>query len=401
VAVLIGSQLVPTDEAEIKALIDSGALRERNGLDIKSALATVPAANKELSRDLASFAVEGGLYIVGVAEKPTIQLAKQALAGLKEHVGNVAKDAVRPPLRVDVREVLAAGSASDGYLVVIIPPGPDAPHQADYRYWGRSAAGKVELRHEEVERIRAGRVSVRRDVLELLDETVRTDPVPARVRRNGHLFVVSRPVAGVPRMLRDKLGQQFEGWIKASMINAASSPSRWWPDLRHCWNAEPRMRAWALFGDGFLAGRAVAPAAREGGLLEVIVSDDGDIRLYCGRGSEAGPGDNGLLIGEWIVAGLALRVVEIARAISMEVDFRGDWDIAMALTGVRDARSSLPLEDPLAFRAAFASPFPEDEYRCATRATALEVSSSQLAVVERLTEDLFAVLNRGAFRLRP
>ena len=44
---------------------------------------------------------------------------------------------------------------TDGYLVVIIPPSADAPHRADYRYWGRSAGGKVELRNEEVERITA------------------------------------------------------------------------------------------------------------------------------------------------------------------------------------------------------------------------------------------------------
>ena len=27
------------------------------------------------------------------------------------------------------------------------------------------------------------------------------------------------------------------------MVNAATSPSRWWPDLQHCWSSEPRMRA--------------------------------------------------------------------------------------------------------------------------------------------------------------
>jgi hypothetical protein len=395
-ALHIGTLNLPADEAGLQSLVDSGALRERNALDIKTAIANTAGANKELARDLASFAVEGGLYIVGVDEKPAIHLVPQPLAGLKERIGNVAKDAVHPALRIDTHEILAAGSITDGYLVVIIPPSADAPHQADYRYWGRSAAGKVELRNEEVERIRAERKVVRQEIDSYLEAAVAADPVPASSRQTGHLFVVARPVAGVPRMLRDALTIPFEAWIKAEMVNAATSPSRWWPDLRHCWSAEPKLRGYALFGDGFGSGRAVLAGAEERGLLEVFVSDDGEVRLFSGRGSDQARGD--WYIGEWIVAGLALRVVEIARAIAQKADFRGDWDFALALTGIRGARSSQVIENPLS--GVVATPFPEDGYRETTRARAAEITTDPLAVVERLNGPLFDVLTRGRFSLR-
>jgi len=398
--VLIGSLEVPTDEADLQSLIESGALRERNDLDVKTALGATAGANKELARDLASFAVEGGLYIVGVDEKPVIHRTPQPLTGLKERVGHVARDAVHPPLRIDVREILASGNATDGYLVVIIPPSADAPHQADGRYWRRSAGGKVELLHEEVERIRAVRAIAKRDVSDLLEEAVQADPVTVTDRKTGHLFVVARPVAGVPRMLREALDRNFEQWIKADMVNAASSPSRWWPDLQHCWSSEPRLRSYSLFGDGFGPGRSLRADAKERGLLEVSVSDDGEIRLFCGRGSDLGPGiAGGSFIGEWIVGGLALRVVEIARAIAQKTDFRGDWDFGFALSGIGGARTALVLENPLA--AVGATPFPHDGYRETTRSSASEIAADPLAVVERLTDDLFAVLNRGHFRFRP
>lgn len=393
----VGTLEIPTDEGGLQSQIDSGALRERNSLDIKTTIAGTAGANRELARDLASFAVEGGLYIVGVDEKPAIHLVPQLLAGLKERIGNVARDAVRPSLRIDAHEILAAGSTTDGYLVVIIPPSQDAPHQADYRYWGRSAAGKVELRHEEVERIRAGRLTVRKEIDAFLDEAVSADPVPARARTTGHLFVVARPVAGVPRMLRDALGTQFEPWIKAEMVNAASSPARWWPDLQHCWLSEPRLRGFALFGDGFGAGRSLQPNAEERGLLEVIVSDDGEVRLFSGRGSDQVRA--AWYIGEWIVGGLTLRVAEIANAIAEKADFRGDWDFGVALTGIRGARSSQVIENPFSL-GQVATAFPEGEFRETTRGGAAEIAADRLAVVERLTDPLFAVLNRGRFSLR-
>jgi hypothetical protein len=46
------------------------------------------------------------------------------------------------------------------------------------------------------------------------------------------------------------------------------------------------------------------------------------------------------------------------------------------------------------------APFPDDEYRQTTRASATEIASDPIDAVERLTEDLLAVVNRGRFGFR-
>jgi hypothetical protein len=398
VTVTIGAFEVPTTEAELQAMLDHGELTERNALDVKRELASGAPANAELANDLASFAAEGGLYIIGVAERPVPGLTPQPLAGVRERIGNVGLNSVRPALRIDVREFFAAGSTTHGYLVVIVPRSPDAPHEANHKFWGRSAAGKVPLRHEEIERLRAARQAVRRGIEDALAEAIANDPTPPELRQGGHLFVVARPVAGIPRMLRTSVAGGWERWIKGTMVNGAMEPSgRWWPDIPQLYFAEPRPRGMALYGVGFLSGRRVAPTAAERELLEVALTDDGEIRLFCGRAAEAGPRGEGWYLFEVIVSGLALRAAQVACVVADTCDFRGDWDFGLGVVGVRGAISGLVVANPLLYPAA--TPYPDDEYRSATRAAASELSAGPLAVVERLTEDLNAVLNRGSFRL--
>ncbi|WP_438948659.1 AlbA family DNA-binding domain-containing protein [Streptomyces atratus] len=58
---------IPKTEADLKAAIDGGVLDESHYLDLKEA-PNNKTDNKELARDLASFAVDGGTLIIGVKE---------------------------------------------------------------------------------------------------------------------------------------------------------------------------------------------------------------------------------------------------------------------------------------------------------------------------------------------
>jgi hypothetical protein len=57
----------PKTEADLKAAITGGLIEEKHYFDAKEMLAT-KGDNKELARDLASFAIDGGTMIVGLAE---------------------------------------------------------------------------------------------------------------------------------------------------------------------------------------------------------------------------------------------------------------------------------------------------------------------------------------------
>ncbi|MFI6730830.1 helix-turn-helix domain-containing protein [Streptomyces atratus] len=93
---------IPKTEADLKAAIDGGVLDESHYLDLKEA-PNNKTDNKELARDLASFAVDGGTLIIGVKEHKesrTFELSPQPLNGLPEKVEQVARSVSDPPLNV-------------------------------------------------------------------------------------------------------------------------------------------------------------------------------------------------------------------------------------------------------------------------------------------------------------
>ncbi|MFJ3301291.1 hypothetical protein [Streptomyces bacillaris] len=56
---------VPRSEDDLRAAIDGGLFEENHHLDLKKAPGT-KRDNRELARDLASFAIDGGTLVIGV-----------------------------------------------------------------------------------------------------------------------------------------------------------------------------------------------------------------------------------------------------------------------------------------------------------------------------------------------
>lgn len=379
----LGSLEVPETEDELRLLVDGGRLGERNAIDLKRELGTSAKANVELARDLASLAAQGGLLIVGVDEGPPASLTPTPLSGLKEKIANVARDGVRPSLRIDVREIPGRSSRTDGYVVTIVPASPDRPHEADGSYWGRSGAGKVKLRHEEVERYRSERTATQSTIEAILDDWVARDPTPPTMRENAHLFVVAEPVLGIPEMLDAKVGASWQRWLHERIANALVGGAAWSPDIAEAFAAVATVDGYAL-RDG---------DAEESGLIELRLTLDGGVRVFAARASDTS--SRGKTAVEGVIVGLAYRAAQAAAVISQECDFRGDWDLGLAITGLRGAISSEALHD-IRF-GMVAGPYPEDGYRASTRATAGEVGTTPLDIATRLTDRLNRVLNDRRF----
>jgi len=93
----------------------------------------VPAgtgANRELARDLASFAIDGGTLIIGLEENKqasALLLVLQPLPGLAERIEMVARTIPDPPLAVLCWPIPSDRDGSCGYLIVHIPPWRDSP----------------------------------------------------------------------------------------------------------------------------------------------------------------------------------------------------------------------------------------------------------------------------------
>jgi hypothetical protein len=142
---------MPATEQEILAAIEAGDLIENASFEAKGAL-PAKGKSKDLAIDVAAKASDGGTLLYGVGEdenrRPSVA-QPFCLAGVRERVDQIVRTSISEPSDVQVREIPTDDDPGLGYLVVVVPPSPRAPHMVtvgkEYRYYGRSATGNVPL----------------------------------------------------------------------------------------------------------------------------------------------------------------------------------------------------------------------------------------------------------------
>jgi Schlafen, AlbA_2 len=385
---------LPNDETQLRDALDQGLLKERHTLDFKSALPPGRGANKELAKDLAQFAIDGGVLVVGVDDNDkTIppKLTPVGLDDLKERVDNVAGSIPDPPMHVRTDEISTAGDRSRGYLFVTVPATPYEPRQVDGVYYGRADTTRYRLSAAEVERCYQLGLRIQRDITTLLDEAVQNDPW--RAWRHAHLFGVAQPVSPRSDLLLRALGTTSQAWTDFLHTRIRPQPpSRWAPDLPEAINASRRAWGWAL-STLEMPGGVVddSDEYREPGLLDLEVREDGGLRLVCGGASRTlNPAMSPLeIVMDLVIVGLTKRLVMAAATIADTVGFLGSWDLGITVIGLRGLRRHRV--------GAFdwdAAPYSED-YRQTTRATHEQLTQRPDSVVEELTGRLHRGLGGG------
>ena len=188
----------PTSEPDVQAAIDEELLAETHYFDGKREVGSQPRDRKELARDLASFAIDGGALLIGVdelKEQRTWRLEPQPLHGLAERVKQIALQLVDPPLYVQSTEIPTGGDREQGYLLVEVPASAQAPHMVDNIYFGRGDKTRTRLSDAEVLRLHARRESVESVAHLPLDIELARDPQPVlKKRRGGRLYAVAQPL---------------------------------------------------------------------------------------------------------------------------------------------------------------------------------------------------------------
>lgn len=408
---------VPRTEAAVREAAEGGLLDEGHYLDVKREVPSGPRGNRELARDLASFAVDGGLLLIGVDEQGesdqpagALRLYPVALGGLAERVEQVARSRCDPPLQVRCLPIPASPEAVQaahgpdvapagyGYLIVSVPPSAQAPHMVDGRYYGRGDRAKHTLSDPDVERLHQRRQQHDRDMLALLDEAMADDPIPADRRGHGHLFVLAEPVPG------------REGLLFAAVPAARSGPPPGTPGWdgglgrllseateQDAAAAQPLIRNLLIpsFHSGYQqrpdgiaatvgldATRAFHPGpyAHEVRACELVVRENGGVRVFSGGGTDwyslpEGP----QVVFEGVVLGWARLVVAVAAALGERGGYLGGWAFAVGVTGLRGTLSAARADaslDPL--------PYGADVYRQATRASGVEAHQARGAITTRL-----------------
>lgn len=394
---------LPATEEELAAALHDGRLDEGPHLDFKRELPAGRRSNVELARDLAMFANDGGTIVFGVAEPDTgrFVLAPLALQGLRERIEQVATSRLDPPLHVTVRTIATEADPTTGYLLVHVPASSGAPHMVDDRYFGRAGTTRTTLSDPQVRAVLTRRLSAQQPIHDLLDADIERDPIPADLRGHAHLHVVARPRYGPDDLVLadvQRTGGSWSHWFHKELLADPLSPptGTWSPDLRNQASlVGRRANGAALFSHEIGQDRSLGGlledtnrlAVREADLLDLEVDEDGTLHLYCARGTHPDRDQRQVVIPA-VVAGLVLRVADVAARISSRTGYVGTWDFAVALTGLRGAV-------PLGHRwPDTTAAYSRDDYRQSTSADTAELLATPRDCAQRLVGRLLRALNR-------
>ncbi len=263
----------------------------------------------------------------------------------------------------------------------------------DHVYYGRSDRGKMRLSDEQVRAIMERRSRDRMDVIAELRRMADDDPISGDERKLGHLYLLAHPEVVSEEMFVDLLARTDAPQVLLQILeevrrDRGSATNGFAPDTDYLRHRIPRAE-----------GTALASYSAEDGpnsevsLLELVVREDGGIRLICGRGTDAlrgagfWPGDKPPMgIIAMLLLGLTHSVAALAGRLADEFGaYQGQWRLGVRMDLLRgvvplDIRDS-PFGGP-------GNPYSRDDYDKVTTASTEELANTPHAVAGRLLGQL-------------
>lgn len=398
VTVYLGSakgRWAPASWSDVLDAAAGGLLDESHWIDLKRELSSSNRNhNTELAKDLASLAVDGGVLMIGIEDNDSRagRVSGVPLAGLADRVDQVARDKVRPSLTVRSQEIPDPDHEGWGCLLIHVPPSPQAPHMVDYVYYGRGDRANIRLADEQVRMIIEKRSRSRTDVVDDLRRMADDDPIIGDERQLGHLYVLAQPEVATEDLFLDLLTRSdamvdLQRIIGEVRRNRGRATTGFAPDADYLLHRIPRAEGMALTSYSVEDG-----PGREEYLLELVIREDGGIRLICGRGTPSlGSGVSlndrpQTFVIVMLVLGLTHLVAALGGRLADEFGaYQGQWRLGVRLDRLRGV---LPADS---VSGGPGNPYSRDDYEKVTSASTEELINSPHAVAERL----LAYLLRG------
>jgi hypothetical protein len=385
----------PRIEADIQRAIDDGLLGETHYLDCKRETGATPGERKETARDLASFAIDGGALLIGVAEdkaKRTFSLAPQPLSGLVERVEDIAGAIIDPPLDVVPHEIESERHDETGYLLMEVRPSPFAPHMVDGVYYGRGEKKRIRLGDAQVLRYHAQRQAAEERTHRMLNAEIARDPVPAEERKFGHLYLVARPLTAPPTVARSlvrKAGPVPLRQIARAAEQHLGSWAQQHPSVAEATRFQSRAGGVALCSPyASETGRTFTnhDSGAEKHIIDIEFGEDASVRALIGAATYR-PTSDYALINDSLIVAYTVRLIGWAAAVSRAVRYHGSWSLglhASQLRGLAGTMANQSYSEP--------SRFNENYHRAVTTASLADLEERWQQVAGELVGSLLFAL---------
>lgn len=390
----------PTTEQDIVEGIQSGVLRENHYIEVKE-----QARNEQVAQTLASFAIDGGMFILGVSEKKHengskyLALAPLPLEGWVERIDGIARNNVEPPLPVRVATIPSETDHSAGYVVIHVAASPLAPHMTGGKYYGRGEASKHFLSDAEVLRHHERRQRQSNFGNQLLDEAEANDYLPSGQRNLGHIYLVAEPLlpvnaAAVEEFLRDE--NAIRTFIVSAHDKCRINLRDWYPapgDALNIRHRDSGVSAVSIDASG--PGRSLNPdLGSESGLLDIEFTESGGLRIFLGRGTEQTRNSEEVVVLDGIAVAYTQRLVYWIGQLAEKYGYRSTWTLGFRMNGIARLRSYVGADD---FRRSRAMGSMErDVYSSVCTVASDAIVDSPAPVVKSLVGRLLRVLGSAS-----
>ncbi|WP_245717145.1 AlbA family DNA-binding domain-containing protein [Nocardia mikamii] len=380
----------PRTEPELRAAADAGLLEETHHLDLKRELESGKSANKKIACDIAAFAVDGGMILIGVDEDTTPpSLSPVELAGMSERIEQIALMSVDEPIRVQTTAIAASGEPGKGYLVVHVPVSPRAPHMVDGRYYARGDKTNHVLSHAEVLRFHERKLAGSKDILaearSVLDDLTRGG------REGGSALILVAEPLGAGEDLLVPLAES-PTWQSTAMEYIGKAAVReaqdFSPSLARAYNSARRAGGVAI-----ITGPTIKQTFGVGdGRAEVVFRETGTLVLASERPTaiwsfpNVNPRpDDVKVIFETLILGHTDLLVRLAAVVAQQHGFAGSWRFGLTITGLRDGASHSVLDRQWGDRGPL---FTGDTYERSSEASLLDLINDPRSTVKTLVQPL-------------
>ncbi len=270
---------------------------EAASLDFKRAL---PPKQKirDLAKDAASMAIEGGVILIGVDEEAGVASAivPLALTGATERVQQVIDANISPPLAVEIFQLREKPGDEEGVLVIEIPASWSAPHQYEGRYPARAGATTRYLTEREVEGLYARRWDLRQEASAAVGLHGHRTPPGVRIDFSGQpiglMRLHIRPPTRVSAPAEPHLGSVLADAVQAAssslapLVDASLSPHSL--DLLRSWTpagTEGWRSGTFVHGESPISAGVGAMYAYGGGFSFVVAINLGEVEPGAPPGS--------------------------------------------------------------------------------------------------------------------